>query len=191
MNKVNKASEKSISGKESPLASSEIKSSSKSTAPVKRVSTKRTKATVKTSPRSSSRGNSTGKTVSTKTALTHPISKTSKKSTLNTAAKKSAKTKSVTQAVKTISKTTKHAVLPKPVPKPKKNKVIRDSFTIPKDEYQTIHDLKARSAKLGHAMKKSELIRAGIKVLSILSDSAFSQAIAQIPMIKTGRPKTD
>ncbi len=191
MNKVIKASEKSISAKESPLATSDNKSRSKSASPVRRVSTKRTDATVKTSTRSSSRANSTGKSVSTKTAVTHPNSKTSKKPTLNTAAKKSAKTKSVTQAVKTIAKTTKHTVLPKPAAKPKKNKVIRDSFTIPKEEYQTIHDLKARSAKLGHGMKKSELIRAGIKVLSILSDSAFSQAIAQIPMIKTGRPKTD
>ena len=191
MNKVNKASVKSTTTQESPLASSDNKSSAKSAAPVKRVSPKRTNATVKTSTRSSSRANSTGKTASTKTALAHPISKTSKKPTLNTAAKKSAKTQSVTQAVNTIAKTIKQTVLPKPVAKPKKNKVIRDSFTIPKDEYQTINDLKARSAKLGHGMKKSELIRAGIKVLSILSDSAFSQAIAQIPMIKTGRPKTD
>jgi hypothetical protein len=50
-------------------------------------------------------------------------------------------------------------------PKSKKPKLVRDSFTIPKDEYQVIDTLKQRSAKLGQPMKKSELLRAGIKVL--------------------------
>jgi len=75
------------------------------------------------------------------------------------------------------------------VVKAKKSKIVRDSFTIPKDEYQAIHALKMRSAKIGLPAKKSELLRAGIKVLTLLSDSAFEKAIAQIPLIKTGRPQ--
>lgn len=75
------------------------------------------------------------------------------------------------------------------VVKAKKSKIVRDSFTIPKDEYQAIHALKIRSAKIGLPAKKSELLRAGIKVLTLLSDSAFEKAIAQIPLIKTGRPQ--
>jgi len=113
------------------------------------------------------------------------------KSTSGAQAGKTAKSKVTTSPSKSLLKAKKVTDQVKLAAKPKKNKVIRDSFTIPKDEYQTIIDLKMRSSKLGHGMKKSELIRAGIKVLSMLSDSAFTQAIAQIPMIKTGRPKTN
>lgn len=74
--------------------------------------------------------------------------------------------------------------------KVKKPKLVRDSFTIPKDEYQVIDSLKQRSAKLGHPMKKSELLRAGIKLLYALDDAEFKSAAANVPAIKTGRPKS-
>lgn len=74
-------------------------------------------------------------------------------------------------------------------PKAKKPKLVRDSFTIPKDEYQVIDTLKQRSATLGQPMKKSELLRAGIKLLNSLDDARFKQALAEVPAIKTGRPK--
>ena len=47
--------------------------------------------------------------------------------------------------------------------KVKKPKLVRDSFTIPKAEYTVLDDLKQRAGKLAHAVKKSELLRAGIK----------------------------
>lgn len=74
--------------------------------------------------------------------------------------------------------------------KVKKPKLVRDSFTIPKNEYQVIDSLKQRSAKLGHPMKKSELLRAGIKVLNGLGEAEFKAALADVPAIKTGRPKS-
>ena len=82
------------------------------------------------------------------------------------------------------------AVAPKPekVAKVKKPKMIRDSFTIPKDEMAVIDVLKTRALKLAHPIKKSELIRAGIKALAALSDSAFLSAMKAVPVIKTGRP---
>lgn len=73
--------------------------------------------------------------------------------------------------------------------KPKKLKLVRDSFTIPKAEYAAIDSLKRRAATLGRTPKKSELLRAGLMVLSGLPDTAFSQALAAVPAIKTGRPK--
>jgi hypothetical protein len=73
--------------------------------------------------------------------------------------------------------------------KSKKPKLVRDSFTIPKAEYAAIDLLKRRAATLGRTPKKSELLRAGLMVLSSLTDSAFSQALAAVPAIKTGRPK--
>src|SRR3989344_5777764 len=47
--------------------------------------------------------------------------------------------------------------------KAKKPKLVRDSFTIPKDEYAVIETLKQRSAALAQPVKKSELLRAGLK----------------------------
>jgi hypothetical protein len=72
--------------------------------------------------------------------------------------------------------------------KQKKPKLVRDSFTIPKAEYAVLDELKLRSDKLGRFSKKSEMLRAGIKILAALSDSALLSALAQVPIIKTGRP---
>lgn len=72
--------------------------------------------------------------------------------------------------------------------KAKKAKLVRDSFTIPKAEYVVIDDLKQRAARLARPVKKSELLRAGIKMLASLTDSAYLAALDQVPAIKTGRP---
>ena len=74
------------------------------------------------------------------------------------------------------------------VAKTKKPKLVRDSFTIPKSEYEMLAQLKQRSAALGHPTRKSELLRAGIKALAAMQDAALSSALAAVPAIKTGRP---
>lgn len=79
-------------------------------------------------------------------------------------------------------------VAPKEV-KPKKPKLVRDSFTMPKDEYAALDALKLRAAKLARPAKKSEVLRAGVKALTALSDAAFLAALEVVPAIKTGRPK--
>nr|WP_233246876.1 hypothetical protein [Limnohabitans sp. Rim8] len=104
------------------------------------------------------------KKVTTKTAV--------KKAPIKTAAPKPVK------AVKVV----------KPA-KVKKPKLVRDSFTIPKDEYVVIDSLKVRAGKLGQAVKKSELLRAGVKALAAMSDIQFKAALSNVPTIKTGRPK--
>ena len=72
--------------------------------------------------------------------------------------------------------------------KPKKPKLVRDSFTIPKLEYAVLDELKLRAAKSGKPAKKSEVLRAGIKALAAMSDAAFSAALSAVPLVKTGRP---
>ena len=47
----------------------------------------------------------------------------------------------------------------------------------------------ARLAKLGRISKKSEVLRAGLKVLAALSDASLTRALDAVPSIKTGRPK--
>ena len=74
--------------------------------------------------------------------------------------------------------------------KVKKPKLVRDSFTIPKDEYVVIDSLKVRAGKLGQTVKKSELLRAGVKALAAMSDIQFKAALSNVPTIKTGRPKS-
>ena len=70
----------------------------------------------------------------------------------------------------------------------KKPKLIRDSFTFPKDEYQAIAGLKQKALGLKHSAKKSEILRAGLKLLSSLNDKAFLAALTNVPALKTGRP---
>ena len=72
--------------------------------------------------------------------------------------------------------------------KHKKPKLVRDSFTIPKDEYELLNSLKARSIDLKRPAKKTEVLRAGIKVLASLKDADFLKAINSVPALKTGRP---
>ena len=101
--------------------------------------------------------------------------------------------KKTSAAKKTVvAKTVKAAaaVVAKDV-KVKKPKLVRDSFTIPKDEYAVIEALKQRASTLAHPVKKSELLRAGLKLLATLPDSGLRTALQAVPSIKTGRPKAD
>jgi hypothetical protein len=74
------------------------------------------------------------------------------------------------------------------VDKPRKPKLTRDSYTIPKDEYAVLEDLKQRAARLGRPSKKSEVLRAGIKALAGMTDTAFLASVGAVPAVKTGRP---
>jgi hypothetical protein len=70
-----------------------------------------------------------------------------------------------------------------------KLKMERDSFTMPKVEYAQIYLLKDKLMKLGQPAKKSELLRAGLMLLSAMDDEKLKATMAKIPAIKTGRPK--
>ena len=131
-----------------------------------------------------------------KTAAKTPAKKVSKASTKTPTTSatvtetKPASTPKV-KAVKT-QKTSEKAVLKtseKAIEKTKKPKLVRDSFTIPKAEYEVLEALKQRAAKLGQAPKKSELLRAGLKALEGMNDTSLLLSLAAVPAIKTGRPK--
>lgn len=92
--------------------------------------------------------------------------------------------KAATPPTKKPEKAQKTAVV-----KIKKAKLVRDSFTMPKTEYAVIDELKTRASKLGHPVKKSELLRAAIKQIAALSDTALIAAMSAVPPIKTGRPR--
>lgn len=75
--------------------------------------------------------------------------------------------------------------------KARKPKLVRDSFTIPKVEYVVLEALKQRATRLKRSVKKSELLRAGIKALAAMHDTAFLTALELVPAIKTGRPASE
>ena len=76
-------------------------------------------------------------------------------------------------------------------PKLKKPKPVRDSFTMPKGEYQLIDLLKQRAAAKQRHVKKSEILRAGILALANMTDAQLFAALDHVPVIKTGRPRSE
>ena len=126
------------------------------------------------------------KPVAKKPAVKKPIAKKP------VVAKPIAKPATITKPLAKVA--LKAAVAKKPVKKtekkakPEKVKMERDSFTMPKDEYAQIALLKARLSSMGQPAKKSELLRAGIKLLAAMSDNTLKTTLAKIPVIKTGRP---
>src|SRR5262245_37504230 len=80
---------------------------------------------------------------------------------------------------------------PEPAPKAERIKLLRDSFTIPASEYELIAVIKQRAVSLQHPAKKSEVLRAGLKVLAAMDEAALRAALEAVPAVKTGRPKGD
>jgi hypothetical protein len=71
----------------------------------------------------------------------------------------------------------------------KKDKVVRDSFTMPKSDYDKIAALKLKCADSGVAVKKSELLRAGLLILATATAEQLIAAVGAVETVKTGRPE--
>ncbi len=112
-------------------------------------------------------------------------------------------------AVKVPSKPPKAEQTPKRVPKAKpaasaadvavadkkadatkpKQKLVRDSFTMPQDDFVLIQVLKDRAVGFKRPTKKSELLRAGLQALVALNDAQLAQVLDGLAPLKVGRPK--
>lgn len=78
-----------------------------------------------------------------------------------------------------------------PAPPPPSNgagRVIRDSFTIPGDEYEMISRIKKRCMKAGVSANKSEVLRAGLAALEAMPDRELASLFGKLQRVKTGRP---
>ena len=124
-------------------------------------------------------------TPSVKPAVTKTASKSSPKPALKTASKP--KADYTKKDKKNDHKKDDKKAKPEKA-KVEKVKMERDSFTMPKDEYAQLTLLKVRLTSMGQPAKKSELLRAGIKLLAAMSDNTLKTTLAKIPVIKTGRP---
>lgn len=78
---------------------------------------------------------------------------------------------------------------PEKAAKPPKVRLVRDSFTMPEADFSLVAVLKARALGLGRSAKKSELLRAGLQLLSQQEPAALLAALERLQPIKTGRPK--
>jgi hypothetical protein len=127
-----------------------------------------------------------------------PAKAARKASARKTAAKPRANPARTGSAKKEVKAAPKKAPSPaaKPVPapkpthaaKPKKVKIIRDSFTMPDAEYALLAEVKQRCLAGGVAAKKSEVLRAAFLSFAAKTDAIVFKAIKSLTPIKTGRP---
>ena len=73
---------------------------------------------------------------------------------------------------------------------PARAKVIRDGFTMPASDYALIAQLQTTALQAGLSVTKSEVLRAGLQVLSQLTETALTQALRGVEKVKTGRAAT-
>src|SRR5712691_9483533 len=67
-------------------------------------------------------------------------------------------------------------------------KVMRDGFTMPADDYALIAQLQATGLAAGPAVSKSEALRAGLHALQAMSPDDLHQVFAALEKVKPGRP---
>ncbi len=75
-----------------------------------------------------------------------------------------------------------------PTANSREERVVRDSFTMPTDEYERIAALKKRMLTRGVSATKSEVLRAGLAVLNSMDDKQLVEILTRVPKVKTGRP---
>ncbi len=75
--------------------------------------------------------------------------------------------------------------------KARKPKLVRDSFTMPEAEYEVLGQVKKACLKAGFEIKKSELLRIGVALISQIDLATLQNVLAGLPQLKTGRPKKD
>ncbi|KQV85227.1 hypothetical protein ASD15_06325 [Massilia sp. Root351] len=73
--------------------------------------------------------------------------------------------------------------------KARKDKLVRDSFTMPEAEYAVLGQVKKAALKAGFEIKKSELLRVGVALISKIDMATLKGVLGSLPQLKTGRPK--
>lgn len=104
---------------------------------------------------------------------------------------KEAKTDKADKAEKAVAKPAvkEPAAKPEEKEKPKKPKLVRDSFTMPEAEYAVLGQVKKDCLKAGFEVKKSELLRVGVALIRQLDTTKLKEVLETLPALKTGRPK--
>jgi hypothetical protein len=69
-----------------------------------------------------------------------------------------------------------------------KQKLVRDSFTIPEAEYQILVNTKKLLTKSGVEVKKTELLRVGLLLIGKTSLTVLKRHLGGLRKLKSGRP---
>lgn len=73
-----------------------------------------------------------------------------------------------------------------------RKKVIRDNFSMPEEDYTLIEEIRQRLIREHAVVKnKSEVLRAGLKLLQSLDTESLLEAADEVVALKPGRPSRD
>jgi hypothetical protein len=122
------------------------------------------------------------RTTKAKSATTKPASAT------RVNARKTVRKTTLKVASKAARKKVKPVSASKAPPKKQAN-LVRDSFSIPENEYALLAETKKNCLKAGFEIKKSEIIRIGISLVHQLTLARLKKAQKVLQPVKTGRPK--
>jgi hypothetical protein len=75
--------------------------------------------------------------------------------------------------------------------RPRKPKLVRDSFTMPEDEYRLLGEIKKNCMREGFSAKRSELLRIGLAMIWEVSTAELKRKLAELDPLKTARPKKE
>ncbi len=118
---------------------------------------------------------------------TKPATKSAAKPATKSTTKPAAKT-----PVKAAAKPAASAVTAVPAKeKAKKAKLVRDSFTMPEAEYAVLNHVKKACLSAGIEVKKSQLLRVGLLLLSKTDVASLKTLVANLEPLKAGRPKKE
>jgi len=86
-------------------------------------------------------------------------------------------------------KRSRKAAPPAPAPRDAaRPALVRDSFTMPEQEYAVLAEVKGACLRAGIDVKKSELLRIGVALLGQVDIATLKTVLAALPQLKTGRP---
>jgi hypothetical protein len=130
---------------------------------------------------------SSARTAAAKTAAAKKSAKPAGPATAATAVKVARKAaRAVAAPAKAVR--AKPAPAPMPAAAPARPRLVRDSFTMPEQEYAVLGTVKQACLKAGFEVKKSELLRVGVALLGRLDVADLRAVLASLPQLKTGRP---
>ena len=73
-------------------------------------------------------------------------------------------------------------------PSTRKSSVVRDTFSMPQDDYARIEELRITAAREGRiSTSKSEVVRAGLQALGSLSGQQLVEALCRLEKLVPGR----
>lgn len=136
---------------------------------------KKTSAKPVTAQPASNAASTAKKTVKAKVAQVTKVTKTEKPAKASKTAKAD-KSKETVEVI-TISE------------KPKRDKVVRDSFSMPKSEQALLKTLRTELAKTGRIVSKSEILRAGLALLFKQKPEEVGGLVDQLDVVPKGKSK--